>query len=109
VPFDNQFGVVGKFLRLQSVAKALPASFGIADFQGAADQSDAAPAPSCQAEYRLIGSLIVIGDHSVSSQLRIGAHPQNEWDVHLLNHLAHSGTEVFGSFREQDPVYSLRQ
>jgi len=88
VPFHKKFWFVRQVVHFQSVAKPSKALLGIADLQRAADEADAPPAGTGQVAHSLVGTLIIVTDHRVFRQLRIGAHHQDKRNVDFFDHLA---------------------
>ncbi len=58
---------------------------------------------------RFISSLIVVGDHRVFREFRVGAHHQNEWNIHFFDHLPQRRPEIFGCLGQQNSVHPFRE
>ena len=62
-------------------------SLALLIFKRTAYQADATAPSSRKMAHGFICTLIVVTDHGVFRQLRIGSHDQDERNVHLFNHL----------------------
>src|SRR5262245_23398439 len=90
---------------LQGIAKSPPTFFGIADLQRPADQPNAAAASARKMTHRLVCALVIVSDHRVFCELRVGSHDQNEGGIHLFDHLPQSWAEIASCLGEQNPVH----